>query len=168
VNVKFSKPIDTQYWINYLVLSAKPNTSSLYFFIFKFLEENKLKMFRWKLLHFIIPNKVLLFKWKIVGNSLYNFCKLDEDYSHYFITCAFLKEFWTKFQNLMKGLGIETKITLKHIVLGYKIDDKNNFALNFLITVVGFSIYKLYYISEQKTKYINVYRIFVNEYLLKE
>jgi hypothetical protein len=147
VNVKFSKPIGTHYWINYLVLSENPNTSSLYAFIFKFLEENKLKMFRWKLFHFIIPNKVLLFKWKIVGNSLCNFCKLDEDYSHYFITCAFLKEFWTKFQNLMKGLGIETKITLKHIVLGYKIDDKNYLALNFLITVVGFSIYmyKLYY-----------------------
>ena len=132
-------------------------------------------MFRWKPFHFIIPNKVLpfhfiipnkvlLYKWKIVGNSLWNFCKLDEDYSHYFITCAFLKDFWTKFQNLMKGLGIETKITLKHI--GYKIDDKISLALNFLITVVGFSIYKSYYISEQKTKYINVYRIFVN--ILKE
>ena len=52
----------------------------------------------------------------------------------------------------MKGLGIENKITLNHIVLGYKIDDKNYLALNFLITVVGFSIYKSYYISEQKTK----------------
>ena len=81
MNVKFSKPIGTHYWINYLVLSEKPNTSSLYFFIFKFLEENKLKMFRWKPFHFIIPNKVLpfhfiipnkvlLYKWKIVGNSL--------------------------------------------------------------------------------------------------
>ena len=124
------------------------------FFIFKFLEENKIKMFRWKLFHFIIPNKVLLFKWKIVGNSLCNFCKLDEDYAHYFITC----DFSTKFQNLINGLGIETKITLKHIVLGYKIDDKNNILhYFFLLTVVGFSIYKSYYISEQKTKYINVY-----------
>jgi hypothetical protein len=66
---------------------------------------------------------------------------------------------------LMKGLGIENKITLNHIVLGYKIDDKNYLALNFLITVVGFSIYKLYYISEQKTKYIDVYRIFADEYI---
>ena len=165
MNVKFSNPIGTHYWINYLVLSEKPNTSSLYFFIFKFLDENKLKMFRWKLFHFIIPNKVLLSKWKIVGNSLCNFCKLNEDYSHYFITCTFLKEFWTKFQNLMKGLGIENKITLNHIVLGYKIDDKNYLALNFLITVVGFSIYKSYYISEQKTKYIDVYKIFANEYI---
>ena len=124
-------------------------------------------MFRWKLLHFIIPNKILLFKWKIVGNSLCNFCKLDEDYSHYVITCAFLKEFWTKFKNLVKGLCIETKITLKHIVLWYKIDDKNYLAIHFLIAVVGFFIYKLYYmyISEQKTKYVNIYRIFVNEYI---
>ena len=42
---------------------------------------------------------------------------------------------------------------------------QNYLALNFLITVVGFSIYKSYYISEQKTKYIDVYKIFANEYL---
>ena len=35
----------------------------------------------------------------------------------------------------------------------------------FWATGVGFSIYKSYYISEQKTKYTNVYRIFVNEYI---
>ena len=91
-----------------------------------------------------IPNKVLLFKWKIVGNSLCNFCKLDEDYSYYFITCAFLKEFWTKFQNLIQGLGIETKITWKHIALGYKIDDKHYLALKKIITDVGFSIYIIF------------------------
>ena len=38
----------------------------------------------------------------------------------------------------MKGLEIETKITLKHIVLGYKIDDKNDLALKICITVVWF------------------------------
>jgi hypothetical protein len=65
----------------------------------------------------------------------------------------------------MKGLVIETKIILKHIVLGYKIDDKNYFELNYLITVVGFSIYKLYCISGQSKKCINVYRIFSNEYI---
>ena len=122
-------------------------------------------MFRWKLFPFIIPNKVLLSKWKIVGNSLCNFCKLDEDDSHYCITCTFLKEFWTTFQNLMNDLGMENKITLKHIILGYKIDDQNYVALNVLIAVVGFSIYKSYYISKQKTKYIDVYRIFPNEYI---
>jgi hypothetical protein len=66
---------------------------------------------------------------------------------------------------LKKDLGIENKITLKHRVHGYKIDGKNYLALNFLIAVVGFSINKSYYISEQKTKYIDAYKIFANEYI---
>ena len=41
-------------------------------------------------------------------------------------------------------MGIEAKITLKHIVHGYKIDNKNYFVLNILLPV-GFSIYKSYY-----------------------
>ena len=31
--------------------------------------------------------------------------------------------------------------------------------------MVGFSIYKAYYISEQKTKRVDVYSLFVREYL---
>ena len=116
----------------------------------------------------IWPTRTKNFKWKIVGNSLCNFCKLDEDYSHYFITCAFLNEFWTTFQNLMKGLDIETKITSKHIVLECKIDDNNYLTLHFLITVVGFSIYKSYYISEQKTKYIQMFIEYLSMNILKE
>ena len=83
----------------------------------------------------------------------------------YGFTCASIKKNVDKISDFNEGNDTEAKITLKHIVLGYKIDDKNYLALNFLITVVGFSIYKSYYISEQKTKYINVYRIFVNEYI---
>ena len=66
----------------------------------------------------------------------------------------------------MKGLGIETKITLKHIVLGYKIDDKNYLVLNFLITVV--QIVLQMYISEQKTKYIQMFIEYLSMNILKE
>ena len=34
-------------------------------FTFHHLKENKLKIFRWKLLHFILPCKQLLYQWKI-------------------------------------------------------------------------------------------------------
>ena len=37
--------------------------------------------------------------------------------------------------------------------------------MSFLLTVVGLSIYTSYYISEQKTKNVNVHRLFVNEYI---
>ena len=42
---------------------------------------------------------------------------------------------------------------------------KNYIALHFLLTVEGFSIYKSYYISDKTTRYINVYRLFVNDYI---
>ena len=51
----------------------------------------------------------------------------------WFINCTFSHEFWKKIQNLMKEMGINTKVTLKHIVIGYKIDDQNYLAFNFLV-----------------------------------
>jgi hypothetical protein len=53
--------------------------SQLYSLIFNFLEENKLTIFRWKLLQYIIPTKKLLMKWRIAINSQCTFCGQDED-----------------------------------------------------------------------------------------
>ena len=50
---------------------------------FLILKENKLKIFRWKLLQFIIPTQSHLFKWKISTDSLCNVCKVEEDYDHF-------------------------------------------------------------------------------------
>jgi hypothetical protein len=71
------------------------------------LEENKLKIFRWKLLQYIIPTKKLLMKWRIAINSQCNFCGQDEDYLHYFMYCPYLKEFWVKIQKILKKSNIE-------------------------------------------------------------
>jgi hypothetical protein len=65
---------------------------------------------------------------------------------------------------LLKKIGIENDITLYHLVFGYIIFDKSYYFL----TIIGFSIYKIYkayYISEQKTKRLDVYSLFVREYL---
>jgi hypothetical protein len=50
-------------------------------------------------------------------------------------------------------------------LFGYKIFDKSYYAFNYFIAIVGFSIYLAYYISEQKTKRVDVYSLFVMEYL---
>jgi hypothetical protein len=81
-------------------------------------------------------------------NSLCNLCNIEEDYSHYFTTYIFFKEFWGKIKEALKKYGIEN-YTLYHLVFGYKIFDKSYY--DFILTIVGFSIYKTYYISEQKT-----------------
>ena len=61
-------------------------------------------------------------------------------------------------------INIDRLITLKHIVLGYKLFGKDCFDFNYFLTVIGISIYKSYYVSEQKTKNINVYNLFKHKY----
>jgi hypothetical protein len=68
----------------------------------------------------------------------------------------------------MKGLGIENKITLKHIVLGYKIDDKNYLSLIFLITVVGFSIIVLHCMYLNRKQSILMFIEYLPMNILKE
>jgi hypothetical protein len=101
-------------------------------------------------------------KWRIANNTQCNFCGQDEDYLHYFISCPYLKEFWVKIQQMLKKSNIENFVTLKHIVFGYKI-----FDFNYFLTILGFSIYKAYYVSDQKTKQVNIYSLFVREYITR-
>ena len=46
-------------------------------YVILYLKENKLKVFRWKLLHLIVPTKKLLLKWKVMKNSLCNLCNIE-------------------------------------------------------------------------------------------
>ena len=86
-------------------------------------------------MQYIIPTKKLLMKWRIANNSQCNFCGQDEDYLHYFISCPYLKEFWVKIQQILKKPNIENFVTLKHIVFGYKIFDKDYFDFNYFLTI---------------------------------
>jgi hypothetical protein len=84
-------------------------------------------------------------------------------YLHYFITFFFFKTFWEKIYNLFQSNNLEFTLKLKHLVFGYKISDNNYYGVNYFITILGFSIYKSYYLSEQKTKNVNVYTNFIYE-----
>ena len=47
---------------------------------------------------------------------------------------------------------------------GYKINDTSYYSINDLITIILFTVYKGYNISEQKTKQINMFEIFKKEF----
>jgi hypothetical protein len=81
------------------------------------------------------------------------------------MTCLSFKEFWGKIKELLKKSGIENDITLYHLVFGYTIFDKSNYDFNYFLTIIGFSMHKVYYISEPKNKRFDVYSLFVREYL---
>lgn len=88
----------------------------------------------------------------------------DETYLHYFIECSYLKEFWEKIHILLSKCKMNFNITLKHLIFGYKIVYKEYYYFNYFLTIVSFSIYKAYYISEQKQKQVNVLAIFIKEF----
>ena len=53
------------------------------------------------------------------------------------------------------------------LIVGYTIFDKEYVHQNYFLTILAFSIYKSYYVSEQRTKKIDVYLLFKNEFQRK-
>jgi hypothetical protein len=81
------------------------------------------------------------------------------------MTYIFFQKVFGEITEELRKSGIENDIILYHFVFGYRIFDKNYYDLNYFLTIVGFSILKAYYISEQKTKRVDVYSLFGREYL---
>jgi hypothetical protein len=102
IKAKATNPVGFNNWSRHLNLDEKPDMSQIYSFIFYFLQENKLKIFRWKLIQFIIPTKKLLTVWRLSNCSLCNFCQIQEDYVHLFMPCKYLSHFWKKVTELFK------------------------------------------------------------------
>jgi hypothetical protein len=50
--------------------------------------------------------------------------------------------FWNKINEMLKEIKIENSIRLQHLVLGYKIFDKEYFHQNYFLTILAFTIYK--------------------------
>ena len=120
-------------------------------------------MFKWKLLHYILPCKQMLSVWKITDSSLCNICNVLEDYEHFFITCKYFENFWKNIKILLACLNIgEHSINLGTLVYGYKIVDKDYYGVNYLFTIIFFTIYKVYYASEQKRNKVNAFKCFKN------
>jgi hypothetical protein len=68
---------------------------------------------------------------------------------------------------MLKKVQFENNIRLQHLVFGYKIFDKEYVHLNFFLSLLEFTIYESYYVSEQKTKTIDVYLLSKNEFQRK-
>ena len=132
-------------------------------FIFKGLVSNKLKVFRWKLLSYILPNEENLFKWKIGSSPNCSMCKINDNYQHFFIECKILLEFWEIIESKLKILNFTNKINLKDIVFGYKICDREYDSYNTIITLIAFTIYKRFYMSDHRKKCVDTYSIFKKE-----
>jgi hypothetical protein len=117
------------------------------FFTFNYLELNKLKIFKWKLIHFILPCKELLKQWRIVNTSDCLVCTEKENYKHFYFDCKYNKKCWKEVKkmttNLYTCIG-DHVFNLESLVFGYKIYDQAYFDLNLLrLSKLRISAHKL-------------------------
>ena len=91
-------------------------------------------------------------------------CGGIEDYEHVFVNCLNVQVFWRKIVSIFKTCGIERDIqNLKTLVVGYKITHTDYFYVNIFLTIVGFCIYKSYFLSENWTLHFDIYKVFIQE-----
>ena len=135
-------------------------------FIFTYLKDNRLKIFKWKLLHHILPCKQLLFQWKIKEDSKCDLCNVTEDYKHFFLECRYFKTFWEKIKILLNKVKIGHHIlNYRNLIIGYTISDINHYDINLLVTLITFSIHKCTQSSNFKTTNFDVYALFKKDFL---
>ena len=150
---KIESSIGVDKWVKVLDIQEKLSMKPLYKFICSYLEENKLKIFRWKLMQYIIPTIFSYFNekfWIIIDVA---FVEMKKTIFITLLHVLFCKRFGKKIYNLFKSNNWEfTLLKLKHLIFGYTLSDNNYYGVNYFITILGFSIYKSYYLSEQKTK----------------
>ena len=79
-------------------------------FVFKKLDDNKFKIFRWKLFHKILTNNQILFKWKLKETPLCNICNEIDDYEHLFINCRYFKEIRIGINKVLAKFGYTNNI----------------------------------------------------------
>ena len=69
-------------WLNKINIKFYSEIEKSLAFVLTNMKENKFKVYKWKLIHYILSCKKLLFKWHITTNNLCNNCQITENYEH--------------------------------------------------------------------------------------
>ena len=115
----------------------------------------------WKHIHFILACREILKQWRIVNDSDCLVGKENQNYEHFYFDCKYYKTYRQEVRKITTNLYIRDRVfNLETLVFGYAIYDQAYFDLNLLITLIYFSIYKAYYISNQKQKKVDIFKMF--------
>ncbi|XP_060586418.1 uncharacterized protein LOC132742114 [Ruditapes philippinarum] len=162
VNKVFIKPATHSYWSN--KYETKLNWNDIYKFITR-LPDNRYKQFKFRVINMIFTSKETRYKWKMVSSPLCNKCNKIEDYQHLFIDCMAVNVFWEKILYIFQECGIQRNIRrLDILIFGYKISQEEYFYINVILTIVGFSIYKAYFCSNNWSNKFNILKLFKTEF----
>lgn len=100
----------------------------------------------------------------MVDSPLCFLCNEVEDYSHFFLTCRYVNFFWLNVNSTLKECGISKQINqLDYLVVGYKTDTHKYNMINTILSLIGYTVYKTYFLSNKRNKSINMWKHLLNE-----
>jgi hypothetical protein len=106
----------------------------------------------------------MLKQWRIVNDSDFLVCKENENYEHFYFGCTYSKTYWQEVKKMTTNLYIRDHVfNLETLVFCYKIYDQAYFDLNLLITLIFLYINKAYYISNQKQKKVDIFKVILHQ-----
>ena len=105
ISRKFVKPYVHKYWEE--KTNSTVNWDSVYHILNSVVPDNKIKQFRFKLIHKIIPTNENLLTWKILNSNKCLHCDEKDTLQHYFTTCPYVTPFWTELSSAFKQIGIQ-------------------------------------------------------------
>ena len=162
INKKFEKSYIEKMWSEKFNNKGLEIWKSIWLFTHYGLEENKIRQFKYRLLYCILPCGELLFKWKMKDTPTCLFCDSHDDYKHMFCKCTRLDFFWNKILHAFSKMGIgKIENSLKTVIFGYKMRNKDYYWVNKILSLCYFIIFKSYCIG--KDKKIDVYVLFRKE-----
>ena len=159
---KCTKPYVHDYWTR--VFKERIIWKSVYDFINNVIQNTKVRQMRYKLIHKIIPTNENLFTCKVKISPLCLCCGELETIEHLLLDCPYVRPFWYIVQITFQKIGFcSSLISLRNIIVGYKIESSTYDDVNIIMSYACFSIYKCYIISERRSKIIDMKNMLIRD-----
>ena len=152
---KSNRPYVERKWekIFNLKLNIK-DWQSIYYRNLHLLKYKKFCEFKYKILLDFLPCGSRLSKWDNTISEKCVLCNQREDTCHMLYACETIKHLWVTFSSCLN-----LNITMKHVILGLNNDDYISINNHLCITIVSFSIYKVWCKSSFENKRRTIFDI---------
>ncbi len=111
------------------------NWNAVFVLPFKCTTWTKLQSLQFTILHRYYPCNRYLYMVNIKDNDRCELCGETDDLEHYFYFCITTRKFWRRLEELLSGLDIDIKLTLKIVLFGLYEDFVKYHLLNFILVL---------------------------------
>ena len=126
--------------------------------------DNRVKQFRFKLIHIIIATKENLFNWKISDTALCNSCGDIDTVEHFLLHCKHLDNLLVKRSCVFNQCGLAIQMRrFKYFLFGYRVEHIEYKWFNTILSYIGYATYKYYVCCDHQKNHQTVLKVLIDE-----